>query len=164
MDDFLTKPVDAGALAAVLAQWTVLAPSKNFLGDDERVLPPTAPIVGLDVERLDMLRDLDPGNTVYLDRAIGNFAVNSVAALETIREHILAGDADKMRQAAHKLAGSALNLGVRASAAAARQIEWLGDAGTTDGALELVDPLAQSLEEGRALLRTYQATYTDLHA
>jgi PAS domain S-box-containing protein len=164
MDDFLTKPVDAGALAAVLAQWTVLAPSKNFLGDDERVLPPTAPIVGLDVERLDMLRDLDPGNTVYLDRAIGNFAVNSVAALETIREHILAGDADKMRQAAHKLAGSALNLGVQASAAAARQIEWLGDAGTTDGALELVEPLAQSLEEGRALLRTYQATYTDLLA
>ncbi|GEP34301.1 hypothetical protein NSZ01_20690 [Nocardioides szechwanensis] len=162
MDDFLTKPVDAGALSAALTRWTVLPPSEDFVGDDERVLPPTAPIVGLDVERLDMLRDLDPGNTAYLDRAIGNFSVNSVAAVETIREHILAGDADKMRQASHKLAGSALNLGVQGSAAAARQIEWLGDAGTTDGALEMVAPLEKALEEGRALLRSYQATYSDL--
>ena len=162
MDDFLTKPVDAGALSAALTRWTVLAPSEPRVGDDERVLPPTAPIVGLDVERLDMLRDLDPGNTDYLDRAIGNFSRNSVAAVETIREHILAGDADKMRQASHKLAGSALNLGVQSSAAAARQIEWLGDAGTTQGALEMVPALEEALEEGRALLRTYQATYSDL--
>jgi PAS domain S-box-containing protein len=162
MDDFLTKPVDAAALSSALTRWTVLPPSEDFVGDDERVLPPTAPIVGLDVERLDMLRDLDPGNTAYLDRAIGNFSVNSVAAVETIREHILAGDADKMRQASHKLAGSALNLGVQGAAAAARQIEWLGDAGTTDGALEFLAPLEKALEEGRALLRSYQATYTDL--
>ena len=164
MDDFLTKPVDAGALATALTQWTDISPDRAIVRDDERMLPPTAPIVGLDVERLDMLRDLDPGNTAYLDRAIGNFSVNSVAAVETIRGHIAAGDADKMRQAAHKLAGSALNLGVQGSAAAARQIEWLGDSGTTDGGLEMIAPLEQALEEGRTLLRTYQATYSDLPA
>ncbi|MDP2772871.1 MAG: response regulator, partial [Nocardioides sp.] len=162
MDDFLTKPIDAQALSTALTHWTVLPPGDDLVGDDERVLPPTAPIIGLDVERLDMLRDLDPGNTDYLDRAIGNFSVNSVAAVETIRGHILAGDADKMRQASHKLAGSALNLGVQGSAAAARQLEWLGDTGTTDGALELVPALEEALDEGRALLRAYQATYTDL--
>jgi PAS domain S-box-containing protein len=159
MDDFLTKPVDPAALAHTLLRWTGGVPEEAPVGDDGLVLPPTSPIDGLDVERLDMLRDLDVGNTDYLDRAIGNFSRNSVAAVATIRGHIAGGDADLMRQAAHKLAGSALNLGVQGTAAAARQIEWLGDAGTTDGALNLVPDLERALEEGRVLLRTYQATY-----
>ncbi|MDO9497678.1 MAG: hypothetical protein Q7J48_18395, partial [Nocardioides sp.] len=78
------------------------------------------------------------------------------------RDHFLAGEVEMMRLASNKLAGSALNLGVQGAAAAARQLEWLGDAGTTDGALELVPSLEQALDEGRALLRAYQATYTDL--
>ncbi|MCW2853626.1 MAG: sensor hybrid histidine kinase, partial [Nocardioides sp.] len=159
MDDFLTKPVDPAALAHTLLRWTGGVPEEAPVGDDGLVLPPTSPIDGLDVERLDMLRDLDVGNTDYLDRAIGNFSRNSVAAVATIRGHIADGDADLMRQAAHKLAGSALNLGVQGTAAAARQIEWLGDAGTTDGALNLVPDLERALEEGRVLLRAYQATY-----
>jgi CheY-like chemotaxis protein len=159
MDDFLTKPVDPAALAHTLLRWTGGVPEEAPVGDDGLVLPPTSPIDGLDVERLDMLRDLDVGNTDYLDRAIGNFSRNSVAAVATIRGHIAVGDADLMRQAAHKLAGSALNLGVQGTAAAARQIEWLGDAGTTDGALDLLPDLERALEEGRGLLRAYQATY-----
>ncbi|WP_193615086.1 ATP-binding protein [Nocardioides lijunqiniae] len=159
MDDFLTKPVDPAALAQTLLRWTGGVPQSARVGDDDLVLPPTSPIDGLDVERLDMLRDLDVGNTAYLDRAIGNFSRNSVAAVDTIRGHIDDGDADLMRQAAHKLAGSALNLGVQGSAAAARQLEWLGDAGTTDGALALLPELERALEEGRTLLSTYQATY-----
>ncbi|MCD4527465.1 ATP-binding protein [Nocardioides sp. cx-173] len=160
MDDFLTKPVDPAALGRTLTRWTgALPPGGRAVGDDEPVLPPTSPIDGLDVERLDMLRDLDVGNTDYLDRAISNFTARSAAAVETIRGHILEGDADLMRQAAHKLAGSALNLGVERSAAAARQLEWLGDSGTTDGALDLVPALERALEEGRALLRAYQDSY-----
>ncbi|WP_309648537.1 response regulator [Nocardioides sp.] len=162
MDDYLTKPVDPGALGEALTRWAGKPHEHSPVGDDGLVLPsttPTPPIDGLDVERLDMLRDLDPGNTSYLDRAISNFRANSVTAVETIREHVLADDADKMRQAAHKLAGSALNLGVVASAAAARELEWLGDSGSTEGAVDLLGPLETALDEGRALLGSYQATY-----
>lgn len=159
MDDYLTKPVDPGALGEALALWAGKPHEDPPVGDDVLVLPPTPPIDGLDVERLDMLRDLDPGNTSYLDRAINNFRANSITAVETIREHVLAGDADQMRQAAHKLAGSALNLGVVTSAAAARELEWLGDSGTTDGAVDLLGPLEAALDEGRTLLSSYQATY-----
>ncbi|GEP40153.1 hypothetical protein NPS01_38160 [Nocardioides psychrotolerans] len=159
MDDYLTKPVDPGALGDALSRWTGKPPEEAPVSNDELVLPPTPPIDGLDVERLDMLRDLDPGNTSYLDRAISNFRANTLVVVETIREHVLSGDADKMRQAAHKLAGSALNLGVVRSAAAARELEWLGDAGTTDGGGDLLGPLEAALDEGRALLRSYQATY-----
>lgn len=92
MDDFLTKPVDPSALATVLARW---------LGDRAaptgRTLPPvtgTADVPGPDGlarERLDELRDLDPGNTAYLDRAIGNFVRNTPTTLEEIRRAIAEG-------------------------------------------------------------------------
>ncbi len=161
MDDYLTKPVDPAALADALSRWTGKSHGGTPVSHDDEMLDPTAPIDGLDVERLDMLRDLDPGNTSYLDRAIGNFRTNSLAAVDLLRDLVMADDADKMRQAAHKLAGSALNLGVVGSAAAAREIEWLGDTGTTQGALELLATLETALAEGRVLLDHYQATYAD---
>ena len=106
-----------------------------------------------------MLRDLDPGNTTYLDRAIGNFLVNTHTALDTIREAIVSQDADALRAAAHKLAGSALNLGVPYAGESARQLELLADGETTDGADALLPELEESLERGRAALLAYQASY-----
>lgn len=112
----------------------------------------------LDTDRLDMLRGLDAS---YIDRAIGNFQVNSVTAVDAIRRHIAARDAKAMRAAAHKISGSALNLGAHFASEAARRIEVLGDAGTTAGALDLLPQLEDAMEHARALLLGYQATYAD---
>ncbi|WP_121258953.1 response regulator [Nocardioides ferulae] len=187
MDDFLTKPVDPGALASVLGRWlggevpTRAAPPRPspHPGDQHPTTPAPAaeqgphpeeppvsedatdPLTGLDLDRLAMLRDLDPGNTAYLDRAIGNFCRNSVTAVETIAAAIEAADAPALRAAAHKLAGSALNLGAAQAGAAARELEFLGDADTTEGAAALVAPLEEALEEGRQALRAYQRRFTD---
>ncbi|WP_435747095.1 response regulator [Nocardioides sp. SYSU DS0663] len=170
MDDFLTKPVDPGALAAALRLW--LSPTADDVRparppsdpdpteEQPMSLPPSEPIDGLDVARLDMLRDLDPGNTTYLDRAVGNFLANSQDAVEQVRACVAACDADALRQSAHKLAGSALNLGVLEVGAAARELEALGDAGTTDGAESLLPPLEQAVERGQDLLRRYRAAYS----
>ncbi|WKN47192.1 response regulator [Nocardioides sp. Arc9.136] len=160
MDDFLTKPVDPAALGSVLSQW--VGPGSVPPPEEEQVMemPPSTPVEGLDVERLDMLRDLDPGSTAYLDRAIGNFLANSGPAVDRIRETVADDDADAMRQAAHKLAGSALNLGVLEVGAAARELEFLGDAGTTQGAEPLVDALAAAVRRGQGLLEEYRAAYS----
>jgi HPt (histidine-containing phosphotransfer) domain-containing protein len=123
-------------------------------------LPPTPPMDGLDVERLDSLRDLDPGDTSYLDRAIGNFQVNSVAALEAIRAAIDDGDVATLKARSHKIAGSALNLGVPRAGEAARAVELQADTGSVDGAVALLAELETAMAEGRALLLAYQATYT----
>ena len=130
------------------------------MGDDAVEVPgPTDPIRGLDVERLDSLRDLDPGDTTYIDRAISNFQVNSVAAVEAIRAALVEGDVTTVKARSHKIAGSALNLGIPRAGEAARAVEAAADEGLVKPTAALLDELAESMAEGRALLLTYQATY-----
>ncbi|WP_243061022.1 response regulator [Nocardioides sp. SR21] len=162
MDDFLTKPVNPSALAAMVSHWigdettegtrsvmTVDTPNSG----DER-------LARLALERLDELRDLDPGNTTYLDRAIGNFLANTPGTLESIRAAADAGDAETLKQVVHKLAGGALNLGVQGAGRTAQEIELIADTGTTDGTAELLAQLEAELELGRESLRAYQETYS----
>jgi PAS domain S-box-containing protein len=161
MDDFLTKPVDLAALTAVLDTWlhqesAVRPPARERRSDAE----PTAEVAGLDLERIDELRDLDPGDTTYLDRAIGNFVANSPTTLATIREACAVGDAETLRQVSHKLAGGALNLGITAAGRIAQQLELVADTGSTSDAADLVEQLDAALAQGRAAVLAYQATYS----
>ncbi|MEO9326083.1 Hpt domain-containing protein [Nocardioides sp. C4-1] len=123
------------------------------------MLGPTPPIDGVDVERLDTLRDLDPGDTSYLDRAIANFQVNSADAVAAVHAAIAAGDVDTLRARAHKIAGSALNLGLPRAGEAARAVELAADTGSVDPAVALVPELEAAMAEGRRLLLTYRSTY-----
>jgi CheY-like chemotaxis protein/HPt (histidine-containing phosphotransfer) domain-containing protein len=161
MDDFLTKPVDPAALTAALNQWFEgVAPTDR----GSSVRPVTQERedtgAGLELARLDELRDLDPGNTAYLDRAIGNFVKNTPVTLATIRDAVEAGDAPTLKQVSHKLAGGALNLGVTAAGRTAQQIELAADTGSTEGAVALLPRLEEALEQGRAALLAYQAAYS----
>ena len=159
MDEFLTKPIDRIALAHALDRWIdTRKEPMNDLPTPE--LPPTAPIAGLDTARLDMLRDLDPGDTTYIDRAIGNFQRNSAAAEASIAELVAAGDGPGLKAAAHKIAGSALNLGAPRAGEAARALEHAANSGSTAGADELLAELRKAMAEARELLLAYQATYT----
>ncbi len=159
MDDFLTKPIDRAGLAEALGRWTSTR-REPMNASPPDPLPATGPIEGLDTARLDMLRDLDPGETTYIDRAIGNFQKNSVAAEESIDAHVVAGDAPALKATAHKIAGSALNLGVARAGEAARAMEHLADSGSTDGAEDLLSELHEAMGQARSLLLAYQATYS----
>jgi CheY-like chemotaxis protein len=165
MDDFLTKPVDPGALTDVLSARLPVpavagAPTPPAPQRQERREPQTQDPARLDLDRIDELRDLDPGDTSYLDRAIGNFVTNSPTALATIREACAAGDVETLKQVSHKLAGGALNLGVTAAGRVAQRIELAADTGSTAAAADLVDELAEALEEGRTAVLAYQAAYS----
>ena len=160
MDDFLTKPVDPSALAAVLEE-RFGAVADRGRGSVRTVTEHRDDATaGLELGRLDELRDLDPGNTTYLDRAIGNFVNNTPGTLEQIRQAVEAGDAPTLKQVSHKLAGGALNLGVTAAGRTAQQIELAADTGSTEGAVELLPRLEAALEEGRTALLAYQAAYS----
>ena len=155
MDDFLTKPVDPEALAATLATWlgTEPAPAPAL----RRPASPAPRRPGL--ARLDMLRDLAPGDTTYLDRAIGNFVSSGPDDLDAIRAAVEDADPTALRQSAHRLAGGAANLGLIAVAAAARDLELLADKGTTHGAADVLPRLAEALDGGRSAVLAYRDSY-----
>jgi len=121
--------------------------------------PSAAPVPSLDLDRLSMLREIDPGDTSYLDRAIGNFQVNSEAAVAGIAQHLADADAPGIKAVAHKIAGSALNLGLTRAGEAARAIELATDSGLTNGVDALLPELREAMTEGRQLLLDYQATH-----
>ncbi|WP_457205030.1 response regulator [Nocardioides sp. P5_C9_2] len=137
MDDFLTKPVDLEQLTRTLARW--------FAGEG-----------ALDLTRLDLLRDMDPSDTSYLERVTGRFEESSLAVADDLRCAVETDDADALRAHAHKLAGGAANLGAVEVAALARELEALGDAGTTSGAGAVLVRLVAALERARTGLRAYR--------
>jgi HPt (histidine-containing phosphotransfer) domain-containing protein len=73
---------------------------------------------------------------------------------------VAAGDAAALRAAAHKLAGSALNLGVTYAGEALRSLEFLGDEGTVEGAEDKLVVAETALARGRDELLAYQASYS----
>lgn len=122
-------------------------------------MPEPTPEDGLDLERLEMLRDLDPDDTAYLDRAIGNFVENSTTVGVAARAAALAGDHEELKAVTHKMVGNSLNLGLNYVGAAARRLEQLAGGGSTEGALPLLDDLDSALRRGREDLRAFQASY-----
>jgi PAS domain S-box-containing protein len=154
MDDFLTKPVDPQALGAMLQRWVHDA-------EDGRQVP-TQVRDGdgvLDLDRLDMLRDLDPTSTAYLDRAIANFVARGPESVGTIRRAVVDGNAEALTQAAHRLKGSALNLGMPAVGHLAYELEMLGDGGGSPVATDLLDSLEEALAQAVGRVREYQRSY-----
>lgn len=137
MDDFLTKPVDLEHLTRTLGSW--------FAGEGV-----------LDLARLDLLRDMDPDDTTYLERVTGRFEETTASAADDLRSAVEAGDADALRAHAHKLVGGAANLGAVEVVALARELEALGDAGTTYGAAPLLPRLVTALDRARTGIRAYR--------
>jgi PAS domain S-box-containing protein len=143
MDDFLTKPVDAARLAETLKRW--LAPSPSYADR-------------LDLDRLEELRGLDDPDdgSSYVDRAIANFLGNADEHLALMESAAASGDADQLRTVAHRLAGSALNLGVVALGEGARELEEHIMNGSMADAVAALPEVAAQLADAVEALRAYQ--------
>ncbi|GAA1476910.1 hypothetical protein GCM10009623_13560 [Nocardioides aestuarii] len=143
MDDFLTKPVDSDRLHRTLRHW---------VGDDETpkpVVPPaptvretlaaepaSPPPVGdlVDVERIEMLHEMVKDGISLFQRSSGNFIAHAPDHLTAIGAAVAEGDAEQLMATAHKLKGSALNLGLPRVGAAAFELEERGRSARLDGA------------------------------
>jgi CheY-like chemotaxis protein len=165
MDDFLTKPVNPETLGAMLRRWL-----RGGAGGRPGARPEAGVHDGvLDLDRLDMLRDLDPDSTGYLDKAIVNFVARVTESVHAIRSATAAGDPEALTAAAHRLKGSALNLGLPVVGHLAHELEMLGDTGSTTGAQALLEDLESALSRAVAEVLAYQNAYqrpvrSDAHA
>jgi PAS domain S-box-containing protein len=141
MDTYLTKPVDPSRLGATLE--ALRRRSGEATG-----------LARLDMARLEELRELDGGVGAesFVVRAIGNLVAGARSDLDALDRAAVEGDADLLCSVAHRLAGSALNLGATHGGEVARELEHAVLSGV---------PLAEAVQ---GLPQVRQAVTQDLEA
>ena len=156
MDDFLTKPVDSLRLQRVMRQWTTddVRPATAATLEPAAEGPDPAsdgvPEDTVDVERIEMLHEMVKDGLSLFQRSSGNFIAHAEDHLTAIGAAVAAADAEALMATAHKLKGSALNLGLPRVGAAALVLEENGREGRLDGSTEAYLVLEQ--EMGRAVV------------
>ena len=154
MDDFLTKPVDSSRLASVLrtrAPGPVPAP-RPAAGEP----PEESSTAVLDPSRIEELLEMGEGAQVLVDRAVDNFVAGAPQTVSGLQSAVERRDGDELRALAHRLKGSALNLGAARVAEVSLALEESGREGRTDRAPALLVELEAALGEASAALATYR--------
>ena len=129
MDDYVSKPLRASDLAAVLSRWTGAQwPVEVGDGLESNV-----------VERLSVLAD-QAGEDVVIELS-RLFAEDTPERISAMRAAVDDGDPGALHLAAHSLKGSAANMGATAFADLCEQLESMGLTGSLDGAAALMAEL-----------------------
>jgi signal transduction histidine kinase/CheY-like chemotaxis protein len=147
MDDYVSKPLRAEALEAVLARW-VRAPDADG---------------PLDLQALEQLRTelagLGPGKSA--DPLIRQFIDTMVERVEAIVDVAQRGDAGQIEREAHSLKGASATLGAVRLATVCAELEEAGYKADLARALTLVDELVAAADATREALEASLAEPTE---
>jgi CheY-like chemotaxis protein/HPt (histidine-containing phosphotransfer) domain-containing protein len=146
MDDYLAKPVREAELAAVLARWLPAAEEMPRTDPPSNGGRDATDAAGWDdgIDRTVLARIGDPargGEPALLREVVALFRADGRPLLQELRAAAERGDADRLMRGAHKLRGSASNLGAERMSALCERLEALGRAHTSEGAAGLLDEL-----------------------
>ncbi len=108
MDDYLSKPIKPDKLLGMLTEWTNTPINNKSTETDTAIVETSSDI--MDWERLHMFTDGDPDMEKEL---IDMFFLYSQESLAALKDHENGSNQD-WEKAAHKLKGSAANLGAQA--------------------------------------------------
>ncbi len=151
MDDYVSKPVKAENLGAVLERWALPPGEANFLEDARDGAPPDTPL--LDRSVLDGLRELSvPGEPDILAELVGLFLEDAPPRLEALRAALDEGDARRVKEAAHALKGSSSNMGASRMAEICARLEEAGTLGDLIEAPDLLKRLETEFAQARSAL------------
>ena len=148
MDDYITKPVDPAAIDAVLRRW--VRPTAGRDGDELG----TEPTAVLDPRRIDQLREtLGRDGGALLRKVVEAFLADTSARLTALRQALDRNDAAAVRQLAHTLRGSCLNVGTLHMAEVASALERVPPEAAATAGPPLVDELEAALRCAEPALR-----------
>jgi HPt (histidine-containing phosphotransfer) domain-containing protein len=134
MDDYLSKPLHADNLDAVLRRW-ITATRPTVM--DRSVLKALA---------------RDVGDEAIVDEICDLFLSEAGPRLASMQEAAAAGDADQLRICAHTLKGSAANVGAIMISSTVAEIETLAGTGDLDAVELWLTRLNDAVELTRAAL------------
>ena len=160
MDDFLTKPVDRVRLSSVLRAHAAPGGAQPLPEAPEPVPEPVSESAAggtplLDPSRIEELLEMGEGAAVLVKRAVDNFVSRTPETLAELHAAVVACDAEALRAGAHKLKGSALNLGALRVAEVSLALEELGREGSPAEGSPLLDDLEESLHDAAVALQPY---------
>jgi len=143
MDDFLSKPVDLLGLNELLARLFTGASTVRSAGAQKLDAEPAL----LDHTVIGSVRSVMPAPRFAA--LLATFFDSCPAQLREMRAAASAGNDGELRANAHRLKGAALNLGLRAAAAAAQLLQKGSADATAHDQLQLVDQLEAQLAASR---------------
>ncbi len=161
MDDYLAKPVTSNALLRMLTKWF---PSPSAAASlqitEEDVFAESVDISRLVVDpaKIEFLRELSGGGDEDLLRSlIDLFFKDFPEYILSLRKTVADGDPRQLRETAHAAKGACGNIGVMELFQTCYELELMGKAGTTEGAIALVDRLCEEFIPAEAALKAYIA-------
>jgi HPt (histidine-containing phosphotransfer) domain-containing protein len=160
MDGYLTKPVRPDDLSTAISRWLPLVESDDpphaaIAIEAQPVAPtPDFEMALLDLAQLGELRAIaGTDDEAFMTDLIGVFLAEGEREVSQVRAAVGLDDPGAVMQAAHRLKGSALNLGCASLAHAAEALEILGRNGDLEGAGPLVERLSGAFDRTEAALR-----------
>ncbi|MFW6050922.1 MAG: response regulator [Myxococcota bacterium] len=142
MDDYVTKPVGAKTLQAVLDRWVGRSVALAWKQDDESPAAAPPPRIGV----------LDPG-TRRSAKVVGLFLEHVPVQVATIEKAVADRDPEALRASAHKLKGSSSAIGATRMAELCKRIQLLAEASEVDAARAQLELLREEHEAVTAALR-----------
>jgi signal transduction histidine kinase/CheY-like chemotaxis protein/HPt (histidine-containing phosphotransfer) domain-containing protein len=151
MDDYVSKPLQAAALEATVRRWAP-AGGEAPRAPAPRVGPAASGVV--DAARLAELRGIlaGDGDLSAFIGVIEGFLADTAGRLEALKRGIERADAGAIRQVAHALSGSLLNLGISRMASVAMTLEERARRGDVGDARTLARELEQEFAGVREAL------------
>ena len=148
MDAYLTKPLQPEQLEAALTEHIL-----GHIGAHPDTPLSGSEAVFLDPSRLEALRDMGAGAFTVVDRIVGSFVAGAEESLAEVRRAVEAGHSTEVARLAHKLRGSAANLGAVRVSELCFALEQQASDGGRQEADRLVALLETALDRTIALLR-----------
>jgi CheY-like chemotaxis protein len=138
MDDYIPKPVNADTMATVLARWIPTAERRDLVEPADTGVQPVFQIE----RRLKELEGPDPQqNRETFARIFAMFTTQAQAAIAKLETAIAEGDTSVIEQEAHRLKGSAGNIGAVAMANLCQELDTVARDQRLDYAPELLQRL-----------------------
>jgi HPt (histidine-containing phosphotransfer) domain-containing protein len=156
MDDYVSKPVQSVELMSVLQKWI---PCHNSVSPDATPTVPQSMLVtqelppALDAEAFTTLKELGEGeDPAFVLSIIAAFLQDTPVHLDTLQQAAQAADATALERAAHTLKASSASVGALGMTILCQELQRLGRAGSSTGALTLVAQLIHEFDRVRQAL------------
>jgi CheY-like chemotaxis protein len=155
MDDCITKPLRRYELLAMVAKWIAPQGTRPAQG---KALPAAEAFELRDQAPMDFETALEEfmNDRQFLMGVAEDFLNKVRGQITTIRQALAEGDAEEVRTQAHAIKGGACNLTASELAAAARELEDMGTAGTLEQGPKKLERLNEAYHRLEQFMRLHR--------